>query len=207
MPGKSANGDCKTAELREISGAITAQQAFAVAGWCRSCACAILGDHSVAMGREPKGQDGSDKLGEEVIGAISRRMIALRQKRGLTQEQLGKLVGVTQGRIFELEQRTSNVTVLTLVRLAQVLDVELSELMFDIPSASEMRLADALERWTKALEERTAFEKALMEEIRPIVDEVKAIAIRKLQEDHVGTAAETTPAGREGARRPPRKTT
>jgi transcriptional regulator with XRE-family HTH domain len=159
------------------------------------------------MGREPKGQEESDKLGEEIIGAIARRMIELRKKRGLTQEQLGKLVGVTQGRIFELEQRSSNITVLTLVRIAKVLDVELSELMFDIPSASEMRLADALERWTKALEERTAYEKALMEEIRPVVDEIRALAIRRQRQDDGGPGAEGTPVGREGARRPSRKTT
>jgi len=159
------------------------------------------------MGKEPKGQDESDKLGDEVISAIARRIVALRKKRGLTQEQLGKLAGVTQGRIFELEQRTSNVTVRTLVRMAQILDVELPALISDVHTASDLRLADALERWTKALEERTTYEKALMDEIRPIIEEIRALAIRRQEEDKVGRDDESPPSGRGGARGGPRKTT
>ena len=156
------------------------------------------------MGKVPKGQDESDKLGDEVIAAIARRMVELRKKRGLTQEQLGKLVGVTQGRIFELEQRTSNVTVRTLARMTQVLGVELSELMFDVSTASAARLADALERWTKALEERTAYDKALMEEIGSIIGVIKAVAIRNQEEEKVGRDDKSAPSGPAGAKKPPR---
>ena len=167
----------------------------------------MLGGHSVGMAKEPKGQDKPDKLGDEVISAIAGRIVALRKKRGLTQEQLGKLAGVTQGRIFELEQRTSNLTVRTLARMAQILDVELAELMSDVHTAGDLRLADALERWTKALEERTAFEKALMEEIRPIIEDIRALAIRKREEDKGGRDDVRPPSGRAGARGGPQKTT
>lgn len=158
------------------------------------------------MGKESLGQDDSDKLADEVIGAISRRIIELRKKRGLSQTELGKLVGVTQGRIFELEQRSSNVTIKTLVRMAQVFEVELVELVADVHELSAQRLADALDRWTKALEERTAYEKTLMQEIAPLVDDMKALAVRRPEPEKNGADGSVRSSGPGGARRVPRKT-
>lgn len=158
------------------------------------------------MGKESLGQDDSDKLADEVIGAISRRIIELRKKRGLSQEQLGKLVGVTQGRIFELEQKTSNITIKTLVRMAQVFDVELVELLADVHALTAQRLADALDRWTKALEERTAYEKTLMQEIGPLVDDMKALAVRKSEPEKEVPEDPARSTGHNGARRASRRT-
>jgi len=207
VPGDSANGDCETAELREISGAITDKQVFAGAAWCPSLCLHKLGGHSVGMSKEPKGQDEADKLGDEAIGAIARRIVDLRKKKGLTQAELGKLAGVTQGRIFELEQRTSNITVRTLARMAQVLDVELVELVSGVHTASGNRLADVLEKWTNALAERTAFEKALMEEIRPIIEDMRVLSIRKLEEETRGPGGDAPGPSGAADRKPPRKTT
>lgn len=207
VPGDFANGDCETAGLRQISGVITDKQVFAGAAWCPSLCLHKLGGHSVGMSKEPKGQDEADKLGDEAIGAIARRIVDLRKKKGLTQGELGKLAGVTQGRIFELEQRTSNITVRTLARMAQVLDVELVELVSGVHTASGNRLADVLEKWTKALEEWTAFERALMEEIRPIVQDMRALSIRKQEEEKRGPGGEAPdPSGTTG-RKTSRKTT
>ena len=159
------------------------------------------------MSKEPKGQDEADKVGDEAIGAIARRIVELRKKKGLTQGELGKLAGVTQGRIFELEQRTSNITVRTLARMAQVLDVELVELVSGVRTASGNRLADVLERWTNALAERTAFEKALMEEIRPVIEEMRALSIRKLEEEKREPGGEVSDPGGAAGRKTSRKTT
>ncbi|HUB48401.1 MAG TPA: helix-turn-helix domain-containing protein [Acetobacteraceae bacterium] len=159
------------------------------------------------MSKEPKGQDEADKLGDEAIGAIARRIVDLRKKKGLTQAELGKLAGVTQGRIFELEQRTSNITVRTLARMAQVLDVELVELVSGVHTASGNRLADVLEKWTNALAERTAFEKALMEEIRPIIEDMRVLSIRKLEEETRGPGGDAPGPSGAADRKPPRKTT
>jgi transcriptional regulator with XRE-family HTH domain len=192
---KSANGDCETAELQGISGAITAKQAFAGAEWCCSWACAILGDHSVAMGREPKGQEESDKATDDIIKIVSRRLADTRKKRGLTQTDLGTRAGVKQSYIFELEEGSSSMTLRTLIRMARALEVDPRDLFPGGPlapvTAAELQfLVSAIDRLTKAVEERTAYEKlrdrneeSLLVELKPLVDLRNALAVRNLAEE------------------------
>ena len=193
-----ANGDCETAELREISGAITDKRVFAGAAWCLLPAPGQTGGHSVEMGKEPKGQEESDKATDEVIKIIARRLADTRKKRGLTQTQLGEKAGVRQSYIFELEQGSSSMTLRTLIRMARVLDVDPRDLFPGSASApataTEIEfLAGALDRVAKAIEDRVAYERlrdeheaSLLEELKPLADIRNALPIRKATAEPAG---------------------
>jgi transcriptional regulator with XRE-family HTH domain len=134
------------------------------------------------MEKDSRTQRDSDTDTDGVIRIIAMRFAEIRKKRGLTQSQLGELAGVAQSRIFELEQGTSNLTVRTLVRMAKLLEVDPRDLFPDTMSVRDSRFAEALLRLTKAIEERTTYDKALMDEIGPILDMGRLLAGRRLEE-------------------------
>ena len=49
-----------------------------------------------------------------------------RKERQLTQEQLGKLIGVTKAQISRLENNTSNVTIETILKVFNALDAKVN---------------------------------------------------------------------------------
>ncbi len=59
----------------------------------------------------------------EVLGGIIRQV---RPERNLTQEQLGKLVGVQKGQISKLENNTTNVTIETILKVFAALKAKIS---------------------------------------------------------------------------------
>ena len=157
------------------------------------------------MAKEPKGQDEPDKATDEVIKIISRRLADTRKKRGLTQAQLGEKAGVRQSYIFELEQGSSSMTLRTLIRMARVLEIDPRELFpggaSPPPTAADIQFfVSALDRLTKAIEDRIAYEKlrseneaSLLEELKPLVDLRNALAVRKLPEETGGENGSAKP--------------
>jgi len=63
------------------------------------------------------------ELQMEVLGEIIRQV---RLERNLTQEQLGKLVGVQKGQISKLENNTTNVTIETILKVFTALKAKIS---------------------------------------------------------------------------------
>lgn len=55
------------------------------------------------------------------VELLSENIKALRKEQNLTQEQLGKLIGVQRAQISKLENNTSNVTIGTIVKVFNAL--------------------------------------------------------------------------------------
>jgi HTH-type transcriptional regulator/antitoxin HipB len=66
----------------------------------------------------------------EVIGDMIKKA---RKNKNLTQEQLGKLVGVQKAQISKLEKSVKNVTIDTIIKVFDALDTKV-KLSFDMPS-------------------------------------------------------------------------
>lgn len=63
------------------------------------------------------------KIQFELIGS---KIKALRKEKGLTQNQLGELVGVQKAQISRIENNTSNVKITTLLKVLNALDAKLT---------------------------------------------------------------------------------
>ena len=66
---------------------------------------------------------------------IGKAIKQTRQERNLTQEELGKLIGVQKAQISRLENRTSNVTMDTLLKVFTALKAKV-KLQVELPSYS-----------------------------------------------------------------------
>lgn len=58
----------------------------------------------------------------DVIGAL---LAAARKRAGMTQSQIGKQLGITQGRVSQIERRSSKVTVAMVLQYANLVGLEL----------------------------------------------------------------------------------
>ena len=68
-----------------------------------------------------------DKLEQELKMELLREEIKrLRMENNLTQEQLGKLIGVQRAHISKLENNATNITIGTLIKVINALDAEIS---------------------------------------------------------------------------------
>jgi HTH-type transcriptional regulator/antitoxin HipB len=64
------------------------------------------------------GTEVRDKYEQELkVELLAEQIKQLRKERNLTQEQLGKLVGVQRAQISKLENNTGNVTISTLMKI------------------------------------------------------------------------------------------
>lgn len=72
------------------------------------------------------------ELQMDLIGDAIKRA---RQERNLTQEELGKLVGVQKAQISRIEKHTSNVTMETLMRVFTALKAKV-KLQVELPSVN-----------------------------------------------------------------------
>ena len=72
---------------------------------------------------------------------IEQDLIALRERRGLTQSQLAGLLGVSQPAVAKMEAQGGNLEIRTLVRAAEVLEAQLEIRLIARPSRSSGRPA------------------------------------------------------------------
>ena len=94
------------------------------------------------MAHDPKttGQTLSDL--EVLQSTVGARVREARVRAKLRQSELGTLIGSGQSHVFEIEDGQINVTLKTLVKLANVLGVKPIDLLLD--SASKPKLADSV---------------------------------------------------------------
>jgi len=71
----------------------------------------------------PEREEYEYELQMEVLGKMIR---AARKERHLTQEQLGKLVGVKKAQISKLENSTNSATIDTILKVFKALEAEIS---------------------------------------------------------------------------------
>ena len=67
---------------------------------------------------------------------VGQRLRAIRKKRGLTQERLAELAGISPQHCSGIETGAAKVSLPTLVNLSNVLNVSMDELLFDSVSAA-----------------------------------------------------------------------
>lgn len=88
----------------------------------------------------------------ELFEVVARRIKALRQARGLTQDAVAEALGIALKNVQRLEAGRQNLTLRTLVHVADVLDVEPHELLQTgpiAPAAAEASLQRALRSLTR----------------------------------------------------------
>lgn len=92
----------------------------------------------------------------ELLKAIGKKIQFIREKRGLTQEQMEERTGVNTKYISAIERGQKNATVKTLEKIAKGLNVELYEL-FLLPQdlASEKAAKKAIESLLKEADIKT----------------------------------------------------
>jgi len=90
------------------------------------------------------------------------RLVALRKRRGLTQQQLADAIGVHLSQLKRYEAATSQPTLGSLVNLAKALNVSADELLFD---AAERGPSDDLRLQFEALSQFTADEKKVVKAV------------------------------------------
>jgi len=90
------------------------------------------------------------------------RLVALRKRRGFTQQQLADAIGVHLSQLKRYEAATSQPTLGSLVNLAKVLNVSADELLFD---AAERGPSDDLRLQFEALSQFTADEKKVVKAV------------------------------------------
>ena len=81
-----------------------------------------------------KGTPSREKFEFDVqMGSIGTMIEKARKNKGLTQEELGKLVGVQKAQISKLEKSAKNVTIDTIIKVFDALDTKV-KLSFDMPT-------------------------------------------------------------------------
>ena len=75
---------------------------------------------------------------EAVIDSVGANCAWYRQERGLSLEALARLSGVSKGMLVEIEQRRTNPSIATLCRIANALNVGLSEILYEKPSPARV---------------------------------------------------------------------
>ena len=80
-------------------------------------------DEFIGKKGTPKREKYEQELKMELLGEIIKQA---RIERNLTQEQLGKLIGVQKAQISKLENNTTNVTMETIIRVFTALKAKIS---------------------------------------------------------------------------------
>lgn len=75
---------------------------------------------------------------ERVTKEVARRLAELRERSGVTQEELARIAGVSVKYVQRLENRGANLTIWSLVKFANIFRVEVGE-FFARPSSSGPR--------------------------------------------------------------------
>ena len=74
-----------------------------------------------------------------VLFDVGRRVAEIRAARGLTQEQLAEVIGIAVTHLQKIETGRLNLTVRTLVTLANALRCESARELFDEPASREVK--------------------------------------------------------------------
>ena len=104
-----------------------------------------------------------------LLVSLGKRIQSIREKQGLTQEQLEEKTGVNTKYISAIERGQKNVTVKTLGKIVSGLQIELYELFLPIETiGSEKAIKKAIESLLKDADAKTM--KLCLEFLRKAVD-------------------------------------
>ncbi len=97
------------------------------------------------MAKHPVEDDETSLKDKVLMSTIALRVRETRQNAKLKQSDLAKMIGTSQPYIFLVESAEANITVKTLIRLAQALNVEPVDLLVDsqiLPNLDKERAAE-----------------------------------------------------------------
>lgn len=97
------------------------------------------------MAKDPVGDDETSLKDKELMSTIALRVRETRQNAKLKQSELAKMIGTSQPYIFLVESAEANITVKTLVRLAQALNVQPVDLLVNdqiLPNLNKERVKE-----------------------------------------------------------------
>jgi transcriptional regulator with XRE-family HTH domain len=135
---------------------------------------------------DPTSDAGTDAY-DDILRVVGLRIKEARQKNNLTQKDIAEKAGLKQSYVFELETGRSNITLRTLARMADVLELDIRDLLPEgkstVPSpAAFAMLCGVLEKMTAMLQEREqeaakrqALDTELLAELRSFADLKKSI--------------------------------
>ncbi|WP_342479700.1 helix-turn-helix transcriptional regulator [Paenibacillus sp. FSL F4-0097] len=113
----------------------------------------------------------------KLLTIVGKRIRIFRKNRGLTQVQLGELVGIPQSYIGNIERGERNVSIETLERIVIALEISPEELFIPIKSNQNLLKDKLIDNVQLKLQDRDSDEVEIIHNL--ILDVIKAFDRRK----------------------------
>jgi transcriptional regulator with XRE-family HTH domain len=145
-----------------------------------------------------KTEERSAEQYDDILKTVANRLREARIRAGLTQKQLGDRAGVKQAYIYELERGRTNISLNTLVKMADVLGMDVRDVLPQTgPSPLSLvvldRLLEVCERIAALLFARQKQDSELLEAFRGFAD-LRSEFNSALKSEHpAGKGAAVTP--------------
>src|ERR1700735_5562711 len=81
------------------------------------------------MGKVPHSQETASASIEHVLMTVAVRLKDARQRHKMTQKQVAELAGLQQSYVYEIETGKTNITLRTLAKLAEVVEMDIRALL------------------------------------------------------------------------------
>ncbi len=92
----------------------------------------------------------------DILSLIGAKIQSIREKNGVTQDQLGERAGINAKYVSAIERGQKNLTILTLEKIAKGLDVELFELLIlPVELEPKQRVSKAIDSLIKNADIKT----------------------------------------------------
>ena len=119
------------------------------------------------MARRQKARETPKSTEDELLKAFGRKVREARERAGLTRAQLGDATGLAPSYLFEIENEGANVTLKTLAKLAQSLNLGPRDLLPEseqdaLTGSAVAELIAALDRAAEVLSQRQSQEAELI---------------------------------------------
>jgi transcriptional regulator with XRE-family HTH domain len=119
------------------------------------------------MARRQKARETAKSTEDELLKAFGRKVREARERAGLTRAQLGDATGLAPSYLFEIENEGANVTLKTLAKLAQSLNLGPRDLLPEseqdaLTGSAVAELIAALDRAADVLSQRQSQEAELI---------------------------------------------
>jgi transcriptional regulator with XRE-family HTH domain len=111
------------------------------------------------MGKPDQNSEAGSDAYDEILRVVALRLKEARQKNNLTQKEVADKAGLKQSYVFELETGRTNITLRTLAKMADVLELDIRDLLpegktMSASPAAFVMLCGVLEKMTAILQER-----------------------------------------------------
>jgi transcriptional regulator with XRE-family HTH domain len=146
------------------------------------------------MARRQKARETAKSTEDELLKAFGRKVREARERAGLTRAQLGDATGLAPSYLFEIENEGANVTLKTLAKLAQSLNLGPRDLLPEseqdaLTGSAVAELIAALDRAADVLSQRQSQEEELISIGSPTFERPSSVLLRRPRRVSGGAAA------------------